>query len=61
MNIVTTMIFIVLTAFAFVFGARLGENVGEVGMKREAVKLGHALYTNDVSGASVWAWKTVKE
>jgi hypothetical protein len=54
-------IFIVLTAFAFVFGARLGENVGEADMKREAVKLGHAHYTNDVSGASVWAWKTVKE
>jgi hypothetical protein len=53
MNSAITFFFIFLTAFTFTFGMILGDTLGEVGMKREAVKLGHAFYTNDVSGASV--------
>ncbi len=61
MNSFITFLFIVLTAFALLLGGRIGYLEGTLTMKREAVKLGHAHYTNDVSGASVWAWKTVKE
>jgi hypothetical protein len=57
MNSVITFLFIFLTACTFTFGIILGN----IDMKREAVKVGHAFYTNDVNGAPVWAWKTVRD
>jgi hypothetical protein len=57
MNSVIAFLFIFLTALTFMLGIILGDDCGKAAMKQEAVKLGHAFYTNDVSGASVWAWK----
>lgn len=61
MNSVMSMILIIIFFALFLLGARLGYLSGEDEQKREAVKVGHAFYTNDVNGASVWAWKTVKD
>lgn len=57
-----TFIGVIISLLVGMFiGGIVADNGVTKTFKREAVKVGHAFYTNDVNGASVWAWKPVKD
>ena len=50
------VILLMCTAIGF-FAHGCGNDVGEQTIKKEAVLLGFAYYTNDAKGESIWNWK----
>lgn len=57
----TFIVLVIVFVIGFVFGGiTIGIKVRN-NIRQDAVVTGHAHYTNDVNGASVWAWKPVKD
>ena len=53
-----TFLFFVLLVVCSIGFYGCGESSGKQKMKREAVVVGLAYYTNDNAGESIWNWKT---